>query len=43
MKAYAGWRSGQLSTYQLFTDLIAQGGEFATDFMKVLLENMQSG
>ncbi len=40
--AYAGWRANTLFCYQVFNDLIAEGGDFATDFVRVLMEQLQS-
>ena len=40
--AYAGWHAKTLACCQVFNDLIAEGGDFATDFMRALIEQLQS-
>ena len=40
--AFVAWRANWLPSYQTFNDLIEEGGNFATDFTRVLLEQLQS-
>ena len=40
--AFAGWRASALLSYQVFDDLIAEGEDLATDFMRVLMKQLHT-